>query len=194
MTKMKKSCKKIVGWFRCEQKTMSSEQQQQDAAPQETLATLHATLKQQSADVYRTTNKIIQFYKQKAMEDIYADRKKMLQEQQQLEEENSKVKKAFVLPEKIELDVGGVFYQTSLSVLRSVPGSFLAVMFSGEYDLQPDAQGRYFLDRNGHFFKACYIIAILFCIVHFGLFTWWFCNVARGRREAITHWTRSQIL
>lgn len=53
---------------------------------------------------------------------------------------------------KIELDVGGYLYSTTLETLRSVPGSLLSVMFSGQHKLVPDSKGRYFIDRNGKYF------------------------------------------
>jgi len=53
----------------------------------------------------------------------------------------------------VELNVGGKCYTTSLSTLLKVPDSMLAVMFSGRYNLTKDSQGRYFIDRDGKYFR-----------------------------------------
>ena len=37
--------------------------------------------------------------------------------------------------QKIKLDIGGVRYATALSTITSVPDSFLATIFSGDYQL-----------------------------------------------------------
>ncbi|KAK6636627.1 hypothetical protein RUM43_010289 [Polyplax serrata] len=57
-------------------------------------------------------------------------------------------------PPVVELNVGGVFYTTSLTTLRKVPNSLLAGMFSGRTDPPPkDVKGKYFLDRDGVLFR-----------------------------------------
>ncbi|KAL6077563.1 BTB/POZ domain-containing protein kctd14 [Balamuthia mandrillaris] len=53
---------------------------------------------------------------------------------------------------QVELDVGGVHYTTSLAVLTRYPDSMLGAMFSGRYNMTPNAQGRYFIDRDGQLF------------------------------------------
>ncbi|XP_069389897.1 BTB/POZ domain-containing protein KCTD14 isoform X2 [Paralichthys olivaceus] len=52
------------------------------------------------------------------------------------------------------LNVGGQLFSTSLSTLRKHPGSRLAEMFSGQPKLRTDAQGRFFIDRDGSHFGA----------------------------------------
>eukprot|EP00759_Apiculatamorpha_spiralis_P025987 PhF_6_TR29196/c0_g1_i1/m.42718 len=54
--------------------------------------------------------------------------------------------------EKVLLDVGGHHYATTLSTLRKEPKSILGVMFGGKHPVPRDAEGRYFIDRNGEYF------------------------------------------
>ncbi|GLD65683.1 BTB/POZ domain-containing protein KCTD14-like protein [Lates japonicus] len=54
----------------------------------------------------------------------------------------------------VQLNVGGHLFSTSLSTLRKHPDSRLAELFSGQPKLRPDAQGRYFIDRDGSHFRA----------------------------------------
>ncbi|KAK6486554.1 BTB/POZ domain-containing protein KCTD14-like [Huso huso] len=53
----------------------------------------------------------------------------------------------------INLNVGGQMYCTALSTLRKYPSSKLAEMFSGQSSLKTDAEGWYFIDRDGTHFK-----------------------------------------
>ncbi|XP_059819234.1 BTB/POZ domain-containing protein KCTD14-like [Hypanus sabinus] len=59
----------------------------------------------------------------------------------------------------INLNVGGQVYTTTLSTLTRFPGSKLAEMFHGRTRLPLDRKGRYFIDRNGTYFK--YILEFL---------------------------------
>ncbi|XP_062910986.1 BTB/POZ domain-containing protein KCTD14-like [Mobula hypostoma] len=59
----------------------------------------------------------------------------------------------------INLNVGGQIYTTTLSTLTRFPGSKLAEMFRGRARLPLDPKGRYFIDRNGTYFK--YILEFL---------------------------------
>ncbi|KAM9359371.1 BTB/POZ domain-containing protein KCTD14 isoform 1-T1 [Symphorus nematophorus] len=54
----------------------------------------------------------------------------------------------------VQLNVGGHLFSTSLSTLRKHPDSKLAELFSGQLKLRTDAQGRYFIDRDGAHFGA----------------------------------------
>eukprot|EP00227_Mantoniella_beaufortii_P006989 CAMPEP_0197614646 /NCGR_PEP_ID=MMETSP1326-20131121/59631_1 /TAXON_ID=1155430 /ORGANISM="Genus nov. species nov., Strain RCC2288" /LENGTH=422 /DNA_ID=CAMNT_0043183521 /DNA_START=245 /DNA_END=1513 /DNA_ORIENTATION=+ len=79
-----------------------------------------------------------------------------------LEEERAGIEKVHAFARsKIQLDVGGGGHRfaTSLQTLTSVPDTFLASMFSGRFNLQPDAEGVYFIDRNGTHF--CHILDYL---------------------------------
>lgn len=58
------------------------------------------------------------------------------------------------LPPVVELNVGGVFYTTTLGTLRKEPKSLLAALFSGKSSAPPrDAKGKFFLDRDGVLFR-----------------------------------------
>ncbi|XP_055710626.1 BTB/POZ domain-containing protein KCTD12 [Phlebotomus papatasi] len=57
-------------------------------------------------------------------------------------------------PALLELNVGGVHYSTSLKTLRADEDSRLAEIFTGSAgDVEKDAKGRYFLDRDGVLFR-----------------------------------------
>ncbi|XP_012736890.3 BTB/POZ domain-containing protein KCTD7 [Fundulus heteroclitus] len=55
-------------------------------------------------------------------------------------------------PEVISLNVGGTYFTTRLSTLRRYEDTMLAAMFSGRHYIPRDAEGRYFIDRDGAFF------------------------------------------
>jgi len=57
-------------------------------------------------------------------------------------------------PLLVELNVGGVYYTTSLSTLTKESNSHLASLFSGQHPPPPkDAKGKYFIDRDGVLFR-----------------------------------------
>ena len=53
---------------------------------------------------------------------------------------------------RVELDVGGHRYSTSVATLRSRAGCMLSAMFSGRHALHQEADGSIFLDRDGSIF------------------------------------------
>ncbi|XP_062870634.1 BTB/POZ domain-containing protein KCTD7 [Trichomycterus rosablanca] len=55
-------------------------------------------------------------------------------------------------PEVIPLNVGGTYFTTRLSTLRRYEDTMLAAMFSGRHHIPRDAEGRYFIDRDGAYF------------------------------------------
>ena len=57
------------------------------------------------------------------------------------------------LPRVIPLNVGGCHFVTTLSTLTKDKDSMLAAMFSGRHELDTDSEGRYFIDRDGTYFK-----------------------------------------
>lgn len=61
---------------------------------------------------------------------------------------------SFQLSLVVQLNVGGHLYTTSLGTLRKYPDSKLAELFSGQPKLPTDAEGRYFVDRDGRQFRA----------------------------------------
>ncbi|XP_071762001.1 BTB/POZ domain-containing protein KCTD14-like [Centroberyx gerrardi] len=54
----------------------------------------------------------------------------------------------------VQLNIGGHLFSTSLSTLRKHPDSKLAELFCGQPKLRTDAEGRYFIDRDGSHFGA----------------------------------------
>lgn len=59
------------------------------------------------------------------------------------------------LPDIVELNVGGVFYTTSLATLTKEPSSLLSQLFVGDgiTKLLKDSKGKYFIDRDGVLFR-----------------------------------------
>ncbi|XP_023246940.1 BTB/POZ domain-containing protein KCTD16 isoform X2 [Copidosoma floridanum] len=57
------------------------------------------------------------------------------------------------VPSIVELNVGGVFYTTALSTLTRESDSHLAAIFQDKLNLEKDAKGKYFLDRDGVLFR-----------------------------------------
>lgn len=55
-------------------------------------------------------------------------------------------------PEVIPLNVGGMYFTTRLSTLKRYEDTMLAAMFSGRHYIPTDAEGRYFIDRDGTYF------------------------------------------
>uniref|UniRef100_A0A6I8N1G7 BTB/POZ domain-containing protein KCTD7 n=1 Tax=Ornithorhynchus anatinus TaxID=9258 RepID=A0A6I8N1G7_ORNAN len=55
-------------------------------------------------------------------------------------------------PEVVPLNIGGTIFATRLSTLRRYEDTMLAAMFSGRHYIPTDAEGRYFIDRDGTFF------------------------------------------
>jgi len=78
------------------------------------------------------------------------DKNKILNHNKKKEKKNAENENDIV----IDLNVGGILYQTLLSTLRKCPTSKLNDIFSEEHlqNLPKDQNGRYFLDRDGHTF------------------------------------------
>ncbi|XP_056909348.1 BTB/POZ domain-containing protein KCTD7 isoform X3 [Takifugu flavidus] len=57
-------------------------------------------------------------------------------------------------PEVISLNIGGMHFTTRLSTLRRYEDTMLAAMFSGRHYIPRDADGRYFIDRDGTYFGS----------------------------------------
>ncbi|XP_061660167.1 BTB/POZ domain-containing protein KCTD7 [Syngnathoides biaculeatus] len=55
-------------------------------------------------------------------------------------------------PEVISLNVGGSHFTTRLSTLRRYEDTMLSAMFSGRHHIPRDADGRFFIDRDGAYF------------------------------------------
>lgn len=59
----------------------------------------------------------------------------------------------------VTLNVGGHLYTTTMSTLQRYPDSMLGGMFRGDLPTTRDAQGNYFIDRDGTLFR--YILNFL---------------------------------
>ncbi|KAL1251608.1 hypothetical protein QQF64_019404 [Cirrhinus molitorella] len=64
-----------------------------------------------------------------------------------------------MMMDTVTLNVGGQLYTTSLSTLQRYPDSMLGAMFRGDFPTTRDAQGNYFIDRDGPLFR--YILNFL---------------------------------
>ena len=53
----------------------------------------------------------------------------------------------------VKLNVGGVYFKTSLLTLTKDPDSMLAAMFSGRFEENVDEDGSFFIDRDGDLFR-----------------------------------------
>lgn len=58
----------------------------------------------------------------------------------------------YQFPEVVPLNIGGMHFTTRLSTLRRYEDTMLSAMFSGRHYIPTDAEGRYFIDRDGAFF------------------------------------------
>ncbi|XP_046853767.1 BTB/POZ domain-containing protein KCTD21-like [Xenia sp. Carnegie-2017] len=56
-------------------------------------------------------------------------------------------------PSVVSLNVGGMIYAASLATLTRYSKSMLAAMFSGRVPIETDANGNYFIDRDGKLFR-----------------------------------------
>ncbi|KAF2075727.1 hypothetical protein CYY_002970 [Polysphondylium violaceum] len=67
----------------------------------------------------------------------------------------TKVLDVSLLPDVINLNVGGMKYQTTKAILTKIPGTYFHVMLSGELDIKPMAHkpNTYFIDRDGTLFR-----------------------------------------
>jgi hypothetical protein len=54
---------------------------------------------------------------------------------------------------RIKLDVGGQIFATSLSTLTSEKGSYFEALFSGRWEVKPQEDGCYFIDRDPIVFR-----------------------------------------
>ena len=53
----------------------------------------------------------------------------------------------------VKLNIGGVYFKTSLLTLTKDPDSMLAAMFSGRFEEDLDEDGSFFIDRDGDLFR-----------------------------------------
>eukprot|EP00920_Eleutheroschizon_duboscqi_P000793 GHVT01002062.1.p1 GENE.GHVT01002062.1~~GHVT01002062.1.p1 ORF type:complete len:444 (-),score=20.31 GHVT01002062.1:124-1455(-) len=82
------------------------------------------------------------------------DREKFRQEYDLFEAEKRRIVDSQIAAETmVDLNVGGVVFETSRHTLVQQPGSFLESLLSGRYNVSRDRNGRIFLDRDSELFR-----------------------------------------
>lgn len=88
--------------------------------------------------------------RQLAMED-----QKLVEQRELFEEEKRKiVDEKIAVQTMVELNVGGVTFETSRLTLVQQPGSFLEGLLSGRHHVPRDRTGRIFIDRDSDLFRT----------------------------------------
>lgn len=72
-------------------------------------------------------------------------------EREKLERDFPKIQK--FQGKKIKLNVGGKIFVTTIQTLTKDPDSMLASMFSGRFDMTPDEDDAFFIDRDPKYFR-----------------------------------------
>ena len=71
-----------------------------------------------------------------------------------LEEEKAAMEGAHTFQKNwIKLNVGGHRFETSLQTLTSVPDTYFSSFFSGRFELKPNQDNEYYIDRDGRLFN-----------------------------------------
>jgi hypothetical protein len=90
----------------------------------------------------------------RSLSEVEEMRRKVQEDRAALEQEKAAMKEAHTFQNnKICLNVGGHRFETSRQTLTSIPDTYLSSMFSGRFELSPDADGSYFIDRPGKHFE-----------------------------------------
>jgi hypothetical protein len=139
------------------------------AAREKELGTAKALLDQQLhsvAHVQRTfEDKVKDIIRQE--ETIKAEAKRLRRDRDNLDQERNRLAKEMLQMEelnkitesRVRLDVGGHVFTTSLLTLTKDPSSMLSAMFSGRHSITREADGSFFIDRDGTYFR--YILNFL---------------------------------
>ncbi|KAI7888834.1 uncharacterized protein EV154DRAFT_516348 [Mucor mucedo] len=86
--------------------------------------------------------------------DLHHHQSRLSIERKQFEREKDMIQQVRQFQdEKIRLNVGGQFFETSLTTLRKDPRSKLAQMFSPDSNVKPEADNSYFIDRDSTYFR-----------------------------------------
>ncbi|XP_064603360.1 uncharacterized protein LOC135468840 [Liolophura sinensis] len=83
----------------------------------------------------------------KGLADFLIEKKRLEEEMRKIEEMNK------IAESKIKLNVGGHKFETSLDTMTKDPQSVLGFMFSGRHPIKREADGSYFIDRDGTNFR-----------------------------------------
>jgi len=95
-------------------------------------------------------SKLLQSSVESFRKEMEAERNSIEEDKKKLQDEKQLMDSRFPIDQEvIELNVGGVHYDTSKKTLMKYEGSLLHSMFSGSYPLPKDKQGRYFIDQHG---------------------------------------------
>lgn len=83
----------------------------------------------------------------KGLADFLVEKKRLEEEMRKIEEINK------IAESKIRLNVGGHNFETSIDTVTKDPQSVLGFMFSGRHPIKREADGSYFIDRDGTNFR-----------------------------------------
>ncbi|CAD7943012.1 unnamed protein product [Amoebophrya sp. A120] len=93
--------------------------------------------------------------KEKSKRRLALDRERLRQEVETFEEEKERIKdQALASEEIVDLNVGGVTFETSKATLCKQPGSYLEALLSGREHVGRDRNGRIFIDRDSESFRT----------------------------------------
>ena len=76
-----------------------------------------------------------------------------LREEQEAFNSMSKKMESMQLSTKVNLNVGGQHFTTTVQTLTKDPDSMLGAMFSGRFPMKPSEDGTFFIDRDGTYFR-----------------------------------------
>ena len=82
-----------------------------------------------------------------------ASRLRRLREEQEVYDSMSKKMESMQLSTKVNLNVGGQHFTTTVQTLTKDPDSMLGAMFSGRFPMKPSEDGTFFIDRDGTYFR-----------------------------------------
>lgn len=87
--------------------------------------------------------------RREAEAELESIRAEIKQERENWEKEKESLRNYVLWEEMVYLNVGGKKFETFHSTLVKFPGTPLAAMFSGAYEITADKDGRFFLDFDG---------------------------------------------
>jgi len=100
-------------------------------------------------------NKTVELEKEKLVKqhrEIECERARYEEEKKSWAELEKKLKSSQLL-NTIKLNIGGTIFETSLSTLTSVQGTYFTSMFSGKWEPKLEKDGSYFIDRDSTVFR-----------------------------------------